>query len=455
MLSDITEHNDPQRRDAMAVLHAALAAVDPAAAVRRHLTRQGDHLFLDGRSYRLGDYRRILVLGAGKASGPMAFAVEELLFDRQPQGLVIVKEGYTVPTRCIELVEASHPIPNGFGLAASRRIMALADAADENDLVIVLVSGGASALLVCPVEGVSLQEIQVSTDVLLRAGATISELNAVRKRLSQVKGGRLARLAAPATVLTLVVSDVVGSPLDIIGSGPTVPDRSTYDDALEVVRIHGVHDQLPPAVIDALQGKRSEAPKPGDPAFARVQNAIIASNELAAEAAVRCAEELGYATMLLSTFVQGEAREVGRVIAGIVQEIRHRGRPLTPPACIVSGGETTVTVRGTGRGGRNQELALAAAIALDGQENAAIIGLATDGTDGPTDAAGAWADGTTVRRAALRGLRASDYLANNDSYHFFDSLGDLIVTGPTNTNVNDLTLAFVWSEPSLRRTAQC
>lgn len=449
--------NPEKRQQVMSIIHAALAAVDPAAAIRRSIARlcadgpgASDCLQLHSGPagcplrYPLDRYRQIHVIGAGKAGAAMAAALEELLGDRLSSGIVIVKEGYTAPTRSVRLVEASHPVPDRRGLAATRQIMELAAGAGPDDLVIALISGGASALLTAPVDSVTLADLQSTTDALLRCGATINEFNTVRKHLSQVKGGRLGQLVAPATLLTLVISDVVGSPLDIIGSGPTVPDPSTFSAALEVIARYQLEDQIPASVLAHLHQARCETPKPGDPLFDRVHTTIIAGNELAASAAVDRARQLGYHTMLLTTFLQGQAREVGVVMAAIAQEIRHHGRPLTPPACIVAGGETTVTVRGAGRGGRNQELALAAAIHLDGLENAAIIGLATDGTDGPTPAAGAWAGGATVRRATALGLSAARYLADNDAYTFFHRLDDLIVTGPTNNNVNDLALIFVW-----------
>ena len=441
-----------KRKQVQTIIDATLAAVDPAAALLRHLTLHGDQLHLApsrasrgaGRHYDLTRYQEITVIGAGKASAPMALAVEQLLGKRIAAGLVLVKHGYTVPTGRVRLIEAGHPVPDRAGLDGAREIIALAQRAGPDDLVIALISGGASALLTAPVPAITLADLQATTGALLRCGATINEINTVRKHLSRVMGGQLARLVAPATLLTLVVSDVVGSPLDIIGSGPTVPDPSTFADALAIVARYSLADQLPPPVLAHLRHGAPETPKPGDPLFERVQTEIIASNELAAAAALDKARELGFNTLLLSTYIEGEARQVGRVVAAIAKELRHHGRPLAPPACIVAGGETTVTVRGSGRGGRNQELALAASIPLDGLENLAIISLATDGTDGPTDAAGAWIDGSTVQRGRALGLSAADYMANNDSYHYLSQLGDLIITGPTNTNVNDIILIFIW-----------
>ncbi len=299
-----------------------------------------------------------------------------------------------------------------------------------------------------PVGGVSLSDLQIMTDALLRCGATIDEINAIRKHLSQIKGGHLARWAYPAKVVSLILSDVVGNPLDVIASGPTVPDSATFADAVGVVEKYDLTEQLPRSILGHLrrgvEGELPETPKAGDPAFDRVDNVVIASNDIAASAALRAAEALGYNAMLLSTYIEGEACEVARVFAAIGREIAVSGRPMTPPACVIAGGETTVTIRGSGLGGRNQELALAAALEIGGLANVLVVALATDGTDGPTDAAGAVVDGTTVLRADEIGLSAAGSLRNNDAYHFFERLGDLLITGPTNTNVNDLTFVFVF-----------
>lgn len=437
-----------RRRQVVRVMEAALRAVDPGDAVRRCLAREGHTLRVDGCEYDLSRYRRVIVVGAGKAGGPMALAAEEILGDHLAAGAVNVKYGYTAPTRVVELHEAGHPIPDEAGLDGARRIADLLRGAGEDDLVVAVISGGGSALMTLPVEPITLDEVQRLTDALLRAGATINEINAIRKHLEVIKGGGLSRLAHPAPVVSLILSDVVGNPLDVIASGPTVPDTSTYRDALDVLHRHGIVDQVPGAILQHLRegaaGRREETPKPGDPLFVGCCNVIVASNDIAARAARQAAEELGTHAMLLSTFVEGEAREVARVFAGIAKEILHSGEPVPRPACVIAGGETTVTVRGGGAGGRNQEMALMAALAIDGLEDVTIACLATDGTDGPTDAAGALADGDTVRRARELGLDPWDYLARNDSYHFFRTLGDLLVTGPTNTNVNDLTLVFVW-----------
>lgn len=444
-----------------AILEAALAAVDPVTAVKRHLRAEGDTLIVGDRRYDLrgrggataqsaaarADWpRRVFVVGAGKASGAMARAVEELVGDRVTAGVVNVKYGYTVETRRVELIEAGHPLPDENGVTGTRRIVDLLQRATADDLVICLISGGGSALLTLPADEITLADMQRLTEALLRSGATINEMNAVRKHLDLVKGGGLARLASPAPLVALVLSDVVGNPLDVIASGPTVPDSTTFADAWSVLERRGIVAATPRPIADRLRrgaaGQIPDTPKAGDPVFANVSTQIVASNEIAAQAAVAKARDLGFNALLLSTYVEGEAREVARVAAAIAKEITHSAQPLAPPACVVAGGETTVTVRGPGKGGRNQELALAAALALEGWPNVAIMTLATDGGDGPTDAAGALVDGTTVRRGRDLGLEARAHLERNDAYPFLRATGDLLITGPTNTNVNDLLFIF-------------
>jgi glycerate 2-kinase len=437
-----------RRERTLAVLSAALEAVDPVNAIKRQVSLSDDTLRISQRNYDLTRYRNIYVIGGGKAGGSMAQAVEEILGQRVTAGLVNVKVGYGAETETIRLNEADHPIPDAAGMAGTKQMAELARQATDDDLIICLISGGGSALMTLPAEGITLADMKSLTDALLRCGATINEINAVRKHLSQTKGGNLARLAYPTEIVSLILSDVVGNPLDVIASGPTVPDTTTFADAYSVIEKYGLLGELPRPIVERLrQGKEgliAETPKEGDESFTQTYNLIVASNEVAAEAAIAKAEELGFHALLLSTFVEGEAREVAKVFAAVAKEILHSGRPVPRPACVVAGGETTVTVRGSGLGGRNQEMALSAAPEIAGLEDVMIIPLATDGTDGPTDAAGAIADGFTLRRAQEAGLSATQYLANNDSYHFFQQLGDLLITGPTNTNVNDLTFTFVF-----------
>jgi glycerate 2-kinase len=413
----------PLHRQALRIFQAALKAADPYQAVLRHLR-------LDP-----APYRKIFVVGAGKASAQMARAIERLLGVRIAGGLINVKDGHGAKLWRIEVHECGHPIPDRRGVAGARRIAKIASQAGADDLIVCLISGGASALLPLPTPGITLAEKQKTTRLLLNCGASIHEINCVRKHISRIKGGQLARLAYPATLLTLILSDVIGDDLDVIGSGPTVPDPSTLADARAILEKYSIPDNLLAAA--------EETPKPGDKIFSKTRNVIVGSNALAVDAAEAEARRLGFHTLVLSTFVEGEAREVARVHAGIAKEIRASGRPVRKPACVISGGETTVTVRGKGLGGRNQEFALAAAIGIAGLRDAVILSGGTDGTDGPTDAAGAIADGTTITRAEALSLNAAAFLANNDSYHFFEATGDLIKTGPTGTNVADLQVILV------------
>jgi hydroxypyruvate reductase len=375
----------------------------------------------------------------------MAQALEEALGDRISDGLVVVKDGYTAPTRKIKLVEAGHPIPDERGLRAANEILAVARSAAADDLVIALISGGGSALTPCSAPPITLEEKQALTRLLLAAGATINELNAVRKHCSLFKGGRLAQAASPAPVLALVLSDVIGDPLDVIASGPTAPDPTTYADALAILERFGLRAKAPRAVVEHLdrgaRGEIPETPKADDPVFRRVQNRVIGNNHLVVEAAVREAEALGFRVAFVTSALGGEARGVAKEFCGLATA-------ASPPACLVAGGETTVTVKGNGIGGRCQEFALAGALSLEGMNDVLLLAAGTDGTDGPTDAAGAFADGNTITRAARRSLDARASLEANDSYRFFSDLGDLITTGPTSTNLLDLYLLLVGPLPS-------
>jgi hydroxypyruvate reductase len=427
------------RQAAAAIWRAALAAGDVAPLVRRHLRLDGDTLCAGSRRLDLGRGGRVLVLGAGKAGAAMAAAVEAVLGARVGAGLVVVKDGYRVPTARVEVVEAGHPVPDARGLAASARLLALAESATADDLVLFLVSGGASALTPAPVPPITLAEKQTLTRLLLAAGATINELNAVRKHLSRFKGGLLARAAAPAPVVTLALSDVVGDPLDVIGSGPTAPDSTTFADALAVLERRGVLDRAPGSIVERLRagarGEVPETPKPGDEVFARVTSAVVGNNALVVEAAAAEAARLGYRPHVLTRALQGEAREVARDLVA-------RARTLGPPAALIAGGETTVTVRGEGRGGRCQEFALAAALALEAGDDLVVLAAGTDGTDGPTDAAGGLVDAATVGRGRAAGLDPAGALADNDAHTFLTAAGACVVSGPTNTNLLDLYLVL-------------
>jgi glycerate 2-kinase len=435
---------DRLKIDARRILESALDAVDPYKAIHFHVTREGDFLNVGAHRYDLREVERVLVVGAGKASARMAVAIEEILGDLISDGLINVKYGHGEPLKKIAVQEAGHPVPDEAGVEGARRLLSLVRGANERDLVICLISGGGSSLLPQPASGIDLASKQETTKVLLESGATIHQVNAVRKHISAIKGGRLAQAAAPARVVSLILSDVIGDDLDVIASGPTVPDTTTFATAIAVLKSYGVTGHVPGSVLGLLQsgakGEIPETPKPGDAVFQNVVNLIIANNRAAINAAAEKARSLGYEPLVLSSFVQGEAKEVARVMAAIAREIAATGRPVSRPACVIAGGETTVTIKGTGTGGRNQELALAASLDIEGMDNVLILAAGTDGTDGPTDAAGAIASGITLQAAKELGLSARDYLANNDSYHFFKAIGDLVTTGPTGTNVMDIIL---------------
>ncbi len=444
-LSEGGEDVDAERltRHAESIFRAALAAVNPETLLRRMLRVRGDRLHVGEQARDLGG-RRVLVAGGGKASGAMAAALEGILGDRITAGVVSVKDGHGVPLSRVALREAGHPVPDARGVAAAGEMLDIAAGLGADDLLIVLLSGGGSALLTLPAEGISLEDKQRVTDHLLRAGAPIGDLNAVRKHLSRIKGGRLALAAAAGRVLTLVLSDVVGDRLDVIASGPTTPDSTTWTDALRVLDRFDPDRTLPPSVRQVLregaEGRRPETPKPGVPGFERVENVILGSNLDALRAASEEAERLGFAARVLSDAIEGEARDVAADHARMARALRDRGEA---PACLLSGGETTVTVRGAGKGGRNMESALAFALAAEGLPDTVGLFAGTDGTDGPTDAAGAVADGGTASRARARGLDPRAFLADNDSYTFFERAGGLLRTGPTLTNVMDVRIVLV------------
>ncbi len=438
---------ETMRQHAMEIFQAALKAVDPVEAILRHVKRVDDGLQIGEHRFVFKDYDRILVAGAGKAGAPMARALEDLLGDNIADGVIVVKEGHGLPLEHIRIHEASHPVPDERGIKGAEEILSLVKAAGERDLVLCLISGGGSALLVAPAEGVTLEDKQAVTRLLLACGADIHEINTIRKHLSRAKGGGLARFAYPATVVSLILSDVIGDDLNVIASGPAVPDTSTFEDTRRVLEKYDIWDRVPASVQSRIQqglvGDIEETPKIGDAVFQKCYTELVGTNIQALKAAGQQAEQLGYQTLILSSTVEGEAREVVKVLTAIAKEVRDSGNPLSAPACILCGGETTVTIRGDGKGGRNQEFALAAALGLDGIENIVILAGGTDGNDGPTDAAGAMADGRTLARAQAKGLDPLDYLRRNDSYHFFQALEDLVITGPTLTNVMDVYMVLV------------
>ncbi len=435
------------REHAASIFQAGLEAVEPERCVRRFVRLEGKRLLVGDRAHDLARFDRVLAVGAGKASPRMGLALEDVLGDRLSDGAMNTKYGHSVPLRRIELTECGHPVPDQAGVAGTDRILDLLRGAGERTLVLCLISGGGSALMPAPVDGITLRDKQETTDLLLACGANIVELNAVRKHLSRVKGGGLARAAFPATVVSLILSDVVGDPLDVIASGPTVPDASTFATCVEILGKYDLLHRVPAAVRSrfeaGVEGKIPDTAKPGDAVLGRCQNLLVGNNGLAVEAARKRAEDLGYHTLVLSTRVEGEAREVAHAYAAVAKEIATSPRPVSRPACVIAGGETTVTVRGAGKGGRNQELVLAGAMDISGWDGIVLFSGGTDGTDGPTDAAGAVADGETVARADAAGRPAAEYLENNDAYHFFEALGDLVITGPTGTNVADVALVLV------------
>jgi len=435
------------RKSAREIFDAAVRAVDPAEAIRRHLVRDGDRLAIGGERVDLGAVREVVVVGLGKAGAPMAAAVEETLGARIARGVVVTKYGHVQPTRVIRIHEAGHPVPDDAGMVGARAVLDQVTGLDSGDLVLVLISGGGSALTPAPVEGVTLAEKQALTKALLACGADIREMNTLRKHISRIKGGQLARAAAPARVFTLILSDIVGDPLDAIASGPTVPDPTTYADALAILDKYRIREEIPASIRKQLEagaaGKIPETPKPDDPLFGRVKSIMVASNIQALEAARAEAQRLGFQAIILSSFIEGETREIARMHAALALEVRASGHPARPPVCLITGGETTVTLRGKGKGGRNQEFALASALDIAGLPDVVVFSAGTDGTDGPTDAAGALADGETVKRALGLGLKPRAALDGNDAYPFFERLGDLVVTGPTRTNVMDVRMVLV------------
>ncbi len=441
-----TEVTAEARQTALRLLEAAISAVDPQQLLRRRVILRNSVLTIDDLQLDLADYRRILVVGGGKASGAMAEALEDLLGPRIDVGLINVPEGSSPlrKNRIIEVNEAGHPIPTEQGQRGVTRILDLLKTVNEDTLVIFLLSGGGSALLPAPPPGVTLDEQKQVTNLLLKCGATINEINVVRKHVSRIKGGRLAVASHPATLLSLILSDVIGDPLSSIASGPTVPDPSTYADAVHVLQRYGIWAETPAPVRRLLeegaQGRREESPKPGDLRFAKVRNVVLGNNAVALQAAAQQATALGFTPVLLGSYVSGEARHVGTVFAAIARELMVQDNPAPKPAVLLAGGETTVTVTGTGRGGRNGELALSASLGLAGLDGVALASVGTDGIDGVSDSAGAIVDGFTLARAQAMALNPLDSLRNNDSHYFFHPLKDLIYTGPTGTNVNDIMI---------------
>ncbi len=436
--SDLTR--TPKHTHALDAIAAGIEAAHPETVVEEAVSLDGEILTIADEQYLLDDYERILVLGGGKPAGAVAKALETVLGSSLDDGLVVTDT--PAETETVIAHEGKHPLPTAANVEGAERLLARAAAVGPDDLVLVVITGGGSALMTAPVDGVSLDDYRDLTEQLLYSGATVDELNAVRKHLSRLKGGRLARELAPATTVGVVFSDVVGNPLDVIASGPTAPDNSTYADALAVLERYEI--DAPDGVIAVLEagarGEKRETPSPDDELFETVTNYVLADNRTALEGATRVCEERGYTTTILSSRIEGEARDVGGMLAAVAQECLDTGDPFDPPVALLSGGETTVTVTGEGTGGPNQECVLAAALELVGED--VVFGCVdTDGIDGPTDAAGALVDGETVADSDEATAQAA--LDDNDAYGYLDSVGCLARTGPTGTNVNDLRLLLI------------
>jgi hydroxypyruvate reductase len=440
------------KRMAKDIFSKALSAVDPSKILKDRIRIEKDRLWIrieenSEKNFDLNTFHKIFLVGTGKASNSMAKAVEEIFGDRMTKGVVTTKYGHLLPLKRTEIIEAGHPIPDQKGYEGAKKIQGLLKKSGPKDLVIFILSGGGSALLPFPADGIELKEKQEMTQLLLDCGADIKEINTIRKHISRMKGGWLTRWAYPSTVIGFILSDVVGDQLDVIGSGPTVPDPSTFEEAWEILKKYDLFNEIAPSIQKHLilgkEGKVEETPKPGDVVFERVYNSLIGSNILALRAAEKEATSLGLNTLILSSSIEGETREASRFHTAIAKEVISSGNPIPKPACILSGGETTVTIKGKGLGGRNQEFALAGALEISGIEKVVLLSGGTDGTDGPTDASGAMVDHTTVHRAKSMGLDPKAHLENNDAYPFFQKLGDLLITGPTHTNVMDVRILLV------------
>ena len=418
------------------ILCSAIQAVEPGETVRRFVQRQGKSLIIAGHEYSLNNDGQLLIFGLGKAARAMALPIIDILADFSPRGLLIPKKDFSESLSGFDIIPGGHPIPDENSLRAGQRTIEFLQDLSPNDLLICLISGGGSALVSASQPGISLSSLRELTSALLACGAQIDEINTVRRHLDRLKGGGLARFASPAQVVSLILSDVVNSPLEAIASGPTAPDPTTRADALAVLKKYGLQNNTPTAILKALE-TGPETIKPGDRLFERVQNVIVGSNLLAAESALRQAKSEDFNCRSLGNNWQGEASKVARDLCQLL-----KNSPEERPFCLVAGGETTVTLRGRGRGGRNQELALAAVNELAGHSDVMLVTLATDGEDGPTDAGGAVVTGETLRRGQATGLFPEAFLGDNDAYSYFSAMEDLLRPGPTGTNVNDLTLLF-------------
>ena len=435
------------RKEAKDIFHAGLLSADPAIAINSHLKLCKNILIVADTTFDLAEFEEILVIGAGKACAAMAKELENILGSRITRGSINVKYDHIASLETIELVEAGHPIPDENGRIGAKKLFDMAKNAHEKTLIFCLISGGGSALSPLPCDGISLAEKQETTKILLACGARIHEINTIRKHLSLIKGGGLAKAAYPATIISLILSDVVGDDLDVIASGLTVPDTGTFADCKNIIDSYNIALTLPKNVLNHINkgcnGEIPETPKPDDPYFKKVKNLIIGNNFNTLIAARAKAESLGYNTIILSSLIEGETKDIAKMHAAIAKEVLKTGNPVPLPGCIISGGETIVTMDHHGLGGRNQEFVLASAIEIAEENNIVVLSAGTDGTDGPTDAAGAIADRNTLEKARDLGISAKKYLTGHDSYNFFKKIDDLIITGPTNTNVMDLRIFLI------------
>lgn len=458
--------NQENRTHLTEILDAAIRRVDPYRMLHERLQLAGEQLVIrtdtEHERIDLTRFERVVVLGAGKAGAKMALAVEEILGKRLNAGVIAVKPGHGIELQTVRAIDAGHPVPDHGSIAAGRAVAELADGADERTLCLVLISGGGSALLTAPLEvssgemqiSLTLNDLQQTTSALLECGATIHEVNCIRKHLSALKGGRLAEKLAPATTVSLILSDVVGDDLDAIASGLTAPDSTSYPDAMSIIDRYGIEAALPPPVREVLRagiaGAIADTPSADSPVFGHVRNLLVGTNHAALMAAGEAAQRLGYHTVLLTSQLTGEARELAKVFVGIARDLNRFDLLGPRPCCVIGGGETTVTIRGSGLGGRNQELALSFVNELDRSgrdaDGVAFLSASTDGNDGPTDATGAFASLGILEAARRRKLSPAEYLANNDAYHFFDELHALHKIGTTGTNVCDLQILLVQRE---------
>ncbi len=435
------------KNDADRIITESIKSVDPGMAVSRMVSLKGRFLSVGQDKIDLNNINNIYVIGLGKASSRMAEPLEKMLGSRLTGGIINTKYGHNAGLKKIKINECGHPVPDRNGLRGAKEICDFVKQAGENDIVFCLISGGGSALFPLPAGGLSFPDKQKTTQLLLRSGATIQEVNTVRKHISSVKGGRLAELISPARGISLILSDVIGDDMGFIASGVTSPDPTTFGDCINIIKSYRLQKKMPSQVMEYLnRGVKvscMETPKSGNPVFKKVSNLLVGSNFLACDAAMKKAASLGYNALLLSTVIEGETKDVAKVHSAVAKEVLLSGNPVKKPACIISGGETTVTVKGKGKGGRNMEFCLACVKHISGFNNIVIASVGTDGTDGPTDSAGAVVDSTTFEKALKKKCIPAKYLESNDSYNFFRKCGGLYITGPTGTNVMDIRLMLI------------